>query len=167
VRHWTVGGAVIESDTASEASVLLVENLRHNGTSDWTPPGGVIDHGEEMTTGLRREVQEETGLEVLEWSTGPLYEIRAEAPGLGWTLEVEVHRAVRVGGRLTIGSDPDGIVVDAQWVRAGDCAGRLCDAHPWVREPLLEWLQERWEDTRRFRYRIDGDHFAQLAIVRI
>jgi len=167
VRHWTVGGAVIESDTVSESSVLLVENLRHNGTSDWTPPGGVIDHGEEITIGLRREVQEETGLEVLEWSSGPLYQIEAEAPGLGWTLEVEVHRAVRIGGRLNIGSDPDGIVVDAEWVRSGDCEGRLCDAHPWVREPLLEWLEQRWVDTRRFRYRIDGDHLAELAIVRI
>src|SRR4051794_17011427 len=59
--------------------VLLVENVRRNGTSDWTPPGGVIDPGEDLLAGLTREVREETGLEVLRWA-GPLYEIRAEAP---------------------------------------------------------------------------------------
>jgi ADP-ribose pyrophosphatase YjhB (NUDIX family) len=31
--------------------VLLVENVEAMA-SDWTPPGGVIDHGESVTAGL-------------------------------------------------------------------------------------------------------------------
>jgi 8-oxo-dGTP diphosphatase len=172
-----VGGAVIEAGTsgldmpvapgagaASVDGVLLVENRRRNGTSDWTPPGGVIDPGEEVVEGLTREVREETGLEVLRWA-GPIYQIVAEAPGLDWRLRVEVHRALEVRGDLRVGADPDGIVVAADWVGAHACADRLCDAHPWVREPLLEWMDERFTE-REFRYRVEGDRLTELSITR-
>jgi 8-oxo-dGTP diphosphatase len=168
MREWTVGGAVIEGAVLGPdrpAGVLLVENLRRNGSSDWTPPGGVIEGDEPVVHGLAREVREETGLEVLTWS-GPLYEIRAEAPQLGWVLRVEVHRAVAVRGALAIGDDPDGIVVAADWVADGDCADRLAGTHPWVREPLLAWLTERWSGTREFRYRVHGTALDDHAIER-
>jgi 8-oxo-dGTP diphosphatase len=171
MRDWVVGGAVIEASTvgpgapAGEA-VLLVENRRHNGATDWTPPGGVIDPGEAVLDGLTREVLEETGLRVVRWA-GPVYEIVAEAPGLGWRLRVEVHRAVEVHGELLIGADPDGIVVGADWVATGSCEDRLCDAHPWVREPLLEWMGDRAGAARLFRYEIEGDRPASLSITRV
>lgn len=171
MRDWVVGGAVIEASTLGlhapdDEAVLLVENRRHNGSTDWTPPGGVIDPGEAVVDGLTREVREETGLEVLEWA-GPVYEIVAEAPGLGWRLRVEVHRAVAVRGAVVVGADPDGIVVGADWVALGACEDRLCDAHPWVREPLLEWMGDRVGSSRMFRYAIEGDRSAALSITRI
>lgn len=170
MRSWTVGGAVIEGGAVEGAAadrprVLLVENLRRNGTSDWTPPGGVIEGGEDLTVGLSREVREETGLEVLSWA-GPLYEIRTEAPDLGWVLRVEVHLATEVRGAVCVGEDPDGIVVGADWFAAGDCASRLAGTHPWVREPLLAWLDERWSGTREFRYRIHGTVLGPDAVER-
>jgi 8-oxo-dGTP diphosphatase len=169
MRDWVVGGAVIEADMLAPAGggagVLLVENLRHNGTSDWTTPGGVIDEGEQLLHGLTREVREETGLQVVSWS-GLLYEIVAEAPGLGWRLRVEVHRALQVAGELRIGDDPDGIVVAADWVATADCARLLDGAHPWVREPLLEWVTERFDAPRTFRYQILGDRAADLSVTR-
>jgi 8-oxo-dGTP diphosphatase len=176
MRDWVVGGAVIEAAVLPAASsstpgavlpdaVLLVENVRRDGRSDWTPPGGVIDGGEVIVDGLTREVREETGLHVLEWG-GPLYEIVAEAPGLGWRLHVEVHRALVVDGTLSVGSDPDGIVVAADWVTPGACEDRLCDAHPWVREPLMEWMTERFDQSRRFRYTVQGDRPSDLVIER-
>ncbi len=61
MRDWVVGGALILSDEG----VLLVQNRRRNGTHDWTPPGGVIDEGESLIEGLTREVQEETGQDVV------------------------------------------------------------------------------------------------------
>ncbi len=174
VRDWLVGGAVIESasiagasgDAGDPAAVLLVENRRRGGLVDWTPPGGVIDEGEDLVFGLTREVREETGLEVVTWS-GPVYEIVAEAPGLGWRLRVEVHRAVEVTGELAVGADPDGIVVGAAWVDATTCGERLVDAHPWVREPLLEWLVDREAVLDPFRYEILGERQTELAVNRL
>ena len=169
MHQWTVGGAVIESDVIASAlaapGVLLVENLRRGGSVDWTPPGGVIDAGESVIEGLTREVAEETGLAVTRWE-GPLYEISAEAPGLGWHLRVEVHRAVQVSGSVRTGSDPDGIVVSADVVPVTQCESRLCDSHPWVREPLLDWMAQRWTGSRLYRYRVDGTDPADLRIAR-
>lgn len=175
MRDWVVGGGVIEvgcleSPAPGPAvrrarSVLLVENVRRNGTADWTPPGGVIDEGEDVVAGLTREVAEECGLVVTEWS-GPVYEIEAEAPGLGWRLRVEVHRALRATGSVQVGEDPDGIVVGAGWFAPGDCASRLGGTHPWVREPLLDWLAEPWEGSRSYRYRVSGDHPDRLRVER-
>jgi len=184
MRDWVVGGAVIEAGAlapgildrhagspavdggvAPAEGVLLVENLRHNGTSDWTTPGGVIDAGELVLDGLTREVREETGLEVVEWS-GLLYEIVAEAPGLGWRLRVEVHRALLVTGELQIGDDPDGIVIASDWVGGRDCAQRLSGAHPWVREPLVEWMIERFDEPRTFRFDVAGDRVTDVSVTR-
>ena len=59
------------------AGVLLVRNQRRGGFEDWSTPGGVIDAEDaDLLAGLTREVEEETGLVVREWS-GPLYEVRA------------------------------------------------------------------------------------------
>lgn len=161
VHQWLVGGALIEGPDG----LLLVQNRRRNGRVDWSPPGGVIDAGESLIEGLGREVQEETGLVVTAWE-GPVYSIEAEAPGLGWHLRVEVHRAVGFEGELVV-DDPDGIVVDARFVDPGACADHLTDGHPWVREPLVEWLGERWAGTRGFGYRIEGDDPATLSVRRL
>ena len=156
-----MGGALIEG----AEGLLLVQNRRRDGRVDWSPPGGVIDEGESLIEGLAREVREETGLRVTAWE-GPVYSIEAEAPGLGWTLRVEVHRATAYGGELVV-DDPDGIVVDARFVSAASCAGHLQGGHPWVREPLVEWLGERWAGTRGFGYRVDGDDLAALSVRRL
>ncbi len=175
VHHWMVGGAVIESaviapdalpaDVSTVPGVLLVQNRRHGGLVDWTPPGGVIDRGESLLEGLTREVQEETGLEVLAWSE-PLYEIDALAPDLGWRLRVVVHRAEVVAGELRTGADPDGIVLSADVVPPEQCAQRLDAAHPWVREPLLDWMELRWSTPRRYCYLAEGTDPWRLNVSR-
>jgi 8-oxo-dGTP diphosphatase len=160
VRSWLVAGALIEGPEG----LLLVQNRRRNGQVDWSPPGGVIDEGESVLEGLTREVEEETGLRVTEWQ-GPVYEIEAVAPGLGWSLQVEVHRAVALEGDLVV-DDPDGIVVDARYLAVDDCVGCLDDGHPWVREPLVAWLADPWERGRRFDFHIDGTDPASLTVSR-
>lgn len=173
VRSWTVASAVIETavdgrtapDCPSDA-VLLVRNLRVNGTEDWTTPGGVVDDGESVLQGLEREVLEETGLVVTGWS-GLLYEIRAEAPELGWDLTVEVHRAAGFSGEVSVGDDPDGIVTGSAWVGSSECRSLLAEGHPWVREPLLEWMQHRWERPRRFEYRVEGASIGDISVIRL
>lgn len=172
VRAWTVASAVIETGVVPDlpadvpaGAVLLVQNLRRNGTADWTTPGGVVDDGERPLEGLAREVEEETGLQVTGWG-GLLYDIEAQAPDLGWDLRVEVHRATAVVGELTIGADPDGIVIGSAWAATPQCVELLGDSHPWVREPLLDWLRERWQEPRTYRYRIQGATLETISVER-
>ncbi len=165
MRDWVVAGGLLER----EGSVLLVQNRRRNGSLDWSPPGGVIDaaDGESLIAGLTREVAEETGLVVTQWR-GPVYEVVAEAPAMGWRMRCEVHLAVAFDGELRV-DDPDGIVVDARFVAADACDDHLARCHPWVREPLAQWLAERWEPTaaRPFGYRVDGTDPASLVVTRL
>lgn len=163
MRRWQVAGGVIERDGA----LLLVENLRRNGSTDWTPPGGVVElaDGESIIEGLAREVAEETSLLVVEWE-GPLYRVEAEAPGLGWLMQVEVHRAVTVAGEPQCGDDPDGIVVAAEFCPPALVADRTARGHLWVHEPLVDWLAERWTEARTYRYLVEGDHMSDLVITR-
>lgn len=160
MRDWLVGGALIESADG----LLLVRNKRRDGSHDWSTPGGVIEEGEDLLDGLAREVEEETGLVVTEW-VGPLYEVRIIAPQMGWRLRVEAHRAVTFSGDLAL-DDPDGIVVDARFVAPHEHEEHLRACTPWVREPLLEWLTERWEERRGFAYDVVGQDRASMRVTR-
>jgi hypothetical protein len=67
---------------------------------------------------------------------------------------VEVYRALGYAGELAVG-DPDGIVVDARFVPLAACAAHLDGCHPWVREPLLAWIDgARGPGPLRFRYEV-------------
>jgi 8-oxo-dGTP diphosphatase len=166
MRSWLVAGAVIEGP----AGVLLVQNRRRDGRVDWSPPGGVVEvaDGESVVDGLTREVQEETGLLVTEW-VGPLYEVQADAPDLGWSMRASVYLATAYEGELVV-DDPDGIVVDACFVPVDQCGVHLEQCHQWVREPLAEWLEMRWSHTEArapFGYRVDGSDLATLTVTRV
>ncbi|MDZ7677111.1 MAG: NUDIX hydrolase [Acidimicrobiales bacterium] len=160
MHQWLVGGGIV----LGPEGLLLVRNRRRNGRYDWSPPGGVIDDGETLIGGLTREVREETGLAVSSWS-GPVYVIEAVAPGLGWELRVEAHVATEYSGALRV-DDPDGIVDDARFVGLDRCADHLTANHPWVREPLTEWLTEQWGESRQYRYRVDGSRLSELVVTR-
>lgn len=162
MREWTVAGGLILGDDG----LLLVRNRRRDGSHDWSPPGGVIEPGESMVSGLTREVTEETGVEVLDWE-GPVYDVVVEAPDLGWRARIEVHRAGSYQGELRV-HDPDGIVVEAAWVDLSFCGHRLESGHRWVREPLEAWLAgvveaAQWT-PRTFRYRVTGDDPAAAVV---
>jgi 8-oxo-dGTP diphosphatase len=160
MREWLVAGAIIEGPDG----ILLVQNVRRNGRTDWSTPGGVIDDGESVLAGLAREVAEETGLEVTDWA-GPIYAVQAEAPDLGWRMRAEVYVGLAYTGELLL-EDPDGIVVDAAFCSVEQCTANLASGHPWVGEPLLEWLAERWEDHREYGYLVRGSELHSLTVVR-
>ena len=163
LHEFTVAGALVESS----AGLLLVQNRRRNGSLDWSTPGGVIDATDtSVLAGLAREVEEETGLLVAEWE-GPLYEVRAVAEGLGWSLRCEVYRALGFEGALRV-DDPDGIVVEAAFAAADACSEFLALCAPWVREPLADWIEQRWgpEDAREYAYDVFGTGRDALRVVR-
>jgi ADP-ribose pyrophosphatase YjhB (NUDIX family) len=170
VRHWQVAGAIIPAPAEmGHRGVLLVENVRRNGSRDWTPPGGVVElaDGETILEGLAREVQEETGLVVVDW-VGPLYRVTTEAPDMGWVMSVEVHLGLRCTDPICVGDDPDGIVVSAEYFHEDECHLRVAEGHPWVRDPLCDWLGERWQDeTREYRYRLSGSTPGSSTITRL
>jgi ADP-ribose pyrophosphatase YjhB (NUDIX family) len=54
-----VGAVIIRADR-----VLLVRRATEPLKGEWSVPGGVLELGEKLRDGIRREVLEETGLEV-------------------------------------------------------------------------------------------------------
>ena len=162
-KAWVVAGALLEAADG----LLLVRNVRHGGHTDWTTPGGVIDDTDaSLLAGLTREVEEETGLRVVEWE-GPLYTVVAHAPDLGWVMTCEVHRAVVYEGEVHV-DDPDGIVVEAAFVPPTECAALLESCAQWVAEPLSSWLRDRWEPGTGvdFHYDVYGTSRADMRVVR-
>ena len=163
MHEWTVAGGLVETADG----VLLVRNIRRGGVEDWSTPGGVIDAADaDLLAGLTREVEEETGIRVREWS-GPLYEVRAHAPDMGWRMRCEVHLAVAFEGDLHV-DDPDGIVVEALFVPAAECDALLSSCAQWVREPLSAWLRDRWEPGSGvdFSYDVFGTSRDDLRVER-
>ncbi len=164
LAEFTVAGALVESG----AGLLLVCNQRRNGLTDWSTPGGVIDATDaSLLDGLSRQVAEETGLVVTDWE-GPLYEVRAIAREMGWSLRCEVHRALGFEGDLTV-DDPDGIVIDARFAPVDECSAILASCAPWVGEPIADWLTHRWgpHEAREYVYEVSGVDRRELRVVRI
>ena len=163
MREWLVASGLVEGP----GSLLLVQNRRRDGRTDWSPPGGVIEtaEGESVRDGLTREVHEETGITVAEWD-GPLWSVEAEAVDAGWRLRVEVYRALSYEGELRI-DDPDGIVIDADFFPVDDCHVQLASTWLPTHEPLVAWLAERWTESRSFRYRVEGATREDFSVVRL
>lgn len=104
-----VGVAVID-----QGRILLVKRGREPGKGLWAVPGGKVRWGETMTSAARREVLEETGLDV-------------EIGGVIWVGEhlSEDHHIVLIdflgtvtGGHLKAADDAD----DARWVELSAAA---------------------------------------------
>ena len=159
MHNWAVAGGIL----VAEDAVLMVNNRRRNGSTDWSTPGGVIDPGETVLGALTREVAEETGLAVSAWD-GPLYTVEADGrDGPGWILRVEVHEARGWTGELDV-DDPDGIVFDARWVPLPEISELLTGQYAWLSEPLLAYLSGDAPRGTEFRYTVSGDHRSGLTV---
>ncbi|MEI7547904.1 MAG: NUDIX hydrolase [Actinomycetota bacterium] len=144
MRRWLVGGALIRHGDG----LVRVCNRRRDGSVEWTPPGGVIDRGETLLSGLSREVREETGLVVSSWR-GRCYTVTVDAPEMGWRLGVEAWEADVVSGDVVV-ADPDGIVEEVRHTSLADAPGLLQLSPPWVNTPVGAWLEGSSESAYRF-----------------
>ena len=134
MRRWLVGGALIRHGDG----LILVCNRRRDNSVEWTPPGGVIDHGETLLDGLTREVFEETGLVVSTWSDR-CYTVTVDAPDMGWQMTVEAWESDQVSGEICV-ADPDGIVEEVRHTSAVGALDLLTASPLWVRLPVSAWL---------------------------
>ncbi len=161
MRHWTVAGGAVRIDD----HVLIVQNKRRNGETDWSTPGGVIDPGEAPLQALTREVLEETGLTVKQWGA-PIYLVQVIAPTLGFKLDVVAFEAIGFTGEIRL-EDPDGIVIDAEFVPPTAAIERMHNAPRWVAEPFGAYLSQGVDDGRRFGYRVDGPSRHERTVTRV
>jgi 8-oxo-dGTP diphosphatase len=112
-----VGALIFDEDQR----LLLVERGREPLKGFWSLPGGVLETGETLAEGVRREVLEETGLLVELVETVEIFErIMRDAQGKTEYHYVLVDYICRVtGGALAAADD----VSDVRWVSKQDLHG--------------------------------------------
>lgn len=77
VAAWVAGGLVFDG----EGRIVLVKHHPETGWPDeWVPPGGLLERGEPADDGFRREVREETGIEVQDLHVTRIFNNAYEEP---------------------------------------------------------------------------------------
>jgi ADP-ribose pyrophosphatase YjhB (NUDIX family) len=109
-----VGGVVIHRNR-----VLLIRRGSEPLKGEWSIPGGLLEVGEELAEAARRELREETGLEVEPLAVLEVFDRIFRAGRRVRYHFVIVDFVCRLrGGKLQHGSD----VLEARWVRREDLA---------------------------------------------
>jgi ADP-ribose pyrophosphatase YjhB (NUDIX family) len=107
-----VGGVVIHRNRA-----LLIRRGSEPLKGEWSIPGGLLELGEELEAGVRRELREETGLDVEPLDCILVFDrIMREGQRVKYHYVIVDYLCRRKRGRLRPASD----VVDACWVRRED-----------------------------------------------
>ena len=121
--------------------LLLVRHQKRDRTY-WLLPGGGVEYGESATAAARREVLEETGLEVD--IDELMFVAETLAPDVSRHVVHLVFRGRLLGGTLCAEQetpvDGRGRVVEAQWVPLDKVVGLVM--HPPFRTQLLKALQQ-------------------------
>ena len=108
-----MGAIILKGDL-----VLLVERGHRPLKGYWSLPGGVLETGEKLEEGIRREVLEETGLIIRPVRVVEIFErIMRDPEGAAEYHYVLIDYLCRVrGGKLRAGDD----VSRAEWVYRGE-----------------------------------------------
>jgi 8-oxo-dGTP diphosphatase len=112
-RHSVSVAAVVVDD---HDRALLIRR-RDNG--HWEPPGGILELGEEIIDGLRREVAEETGLQVEPSALTGVYKNMSQG------IIALVFRCHEAGGRLTTASE----TAEVRWANRAEVAALADQAY--------------------------------------
>ena len=121
-------------------SILLVERAKEPLKGYWSLPGGIVEAGEKLDAAVRREVLEETGLEIEPIALFEIFErIMLDAEGRPEYHYVLMDYLCRVtGGRLGAASD----VSRTLWATERDLGGyRLTEGTSAVIERAFAKLQ--------------------------
>lgn len=125
-------GAVVHDDAGR---LLLVRRRNEPARGRWSLPGGRVEPGEDDATAVRREVLEETGLDVVVGAW--VGTVQRDAPD-GRVYDIRDYACALMGGRLRAGDDASAArFVDRAGLR--ELADRL-DGPGGLSEGLLEAL---------------------------
>ena len=123
----SVGAVIVD-----EGRILLVRRKRGAYPGSWAVPAGRQRHGETMTAGVRREVQEETGLIVEVGDPVWIGDIIDQADPPAFHYAVVDFAAFVVGGELQAGDD----AAEVRWVDLSEV--RELDLTPTMEEMLAQ-----------------------------
>ena len=106
-----VGGVVVSNER-----VLLVRRGKPPLEDNWSIPGGMLELGETLQEGVRRELAEETGIEVRVLDIIEVFErISLDASGRAkYHFVVLDYLCVAIGGNVHAGSDASGVAWAAE-----------------------------------------------------
>jgi ADP-ribose pyrophosphatase YjhB (NUDIX family) len=109
-------GAVVVKD----GKALIVKRAHEPRKGEWSLPGGRVELGEPLFDAVRREIKEETGLEI---EVGPVVEVFDRIHRLDGRVRYHFvivdYLCVCVGGELGAGDDAD----DVAWVTGEEVDG--------------------------------------------
>lgn len=121
--------------------ILMAQRGKEPLIGWWSLPGGALEIGEVLADAVRREVREETGLEVQPLRVFEIFErIMPDASGATEYHYVLIDYVCRVtGGTLCAGDD----VAQVQWMRENELAGLQ------ITEGTLAVIQRAFRQRRR------------------
>lgn len=110
-----VGAVIVKDDRA-----LIVKRGHEPRKGEWSLPGGRVELGESLVDAVRREIREETGLEV---DVGPVVElfdrIHHHDGRIRYHFVIVDYLCTCTGGTLCAGDDAE----DAAWVTSEELEG--------------------------------------------
>jgi mutator protein MutT len=115
-----VGAVIVEA-----GRVLLIRRASEPMKGHWSIPGGLLELGETLTEGVRREVREETGLIVEAIELIELLDrIHLAGERVRYHYVIADYLCRVIGGRLQAASDADAVrwVERAEWTSANPLA---------------------------------------------
>ncbi len=101
--------------------ILMAQRGKEPLKGWWSLPGGALETGESLDTGVRREVREETGLEIEPMGVFEIFEriMRDEAGTVEYHYVLIDYLCKVTGGTLCAGDD----VCRVEWVKLEDLGG--------------------------------------------